>query len=168
MVRTSSLCGLDRRRCVSYDRRCRGTQWCGRIISMVEQSLIDQKINASRQLVEKLRQIRASLLAAYWEWSSDAGRWIFYLVPTNEANEKNLVDQASGVLVDPPYRSIFSLSDVVVDKRQIERARAIGRYVRVPRDIGKRFDTTFTGGHYFEGVVVIYISPELAKQHSAA
>jgi len=138
---------------------------------MAEQSLTDQKIQVSQHLVERLKQVSAPLMAAYWECSSsDTGRngWVFYLVPTSSAKERTLVDQAAGAMTESPYRSAFSLSDVVVDKRQIERARAIGKYIRVPRDIGKRFDTTFTGGHYFEGVIVIYIAPEIARQHSAA
>lgn len=135
---------------------------------MVDQSLIDQKINASKQLINALKQGHAPLLVAYWEWSSENTRWIFYLVPKSAVDETHLVDDVSKILIESPYRSAFSLSDVVVDARQIERARAIGRYIRTPRDIGKRFDTTFTGGHYFEGVIVIYVAPELAKQHSAA
>jgi hypothetical protein len=63
---------------------------------------------------------------------------------------------------------VFSLLDVAVDARQIERARAIAAYVRGPDDLGRRFDTTFTGGHYFEGVIAIYLSHELARQHHVA
>jgi hypothetical protein len=135
---------------------------------MVDQSLIDGKLKVSRQLIDSLQQAHAPLLAAYWEWSPETGRWVFYLVPKSTAEERKLVDEASRIMIESPYRSAFSLSDVVVDGRQIERARAIGKYVRIPRDIGKRFDTTFTGGHYFEGVIVIYVAPELAKQHNAA
>src|SRR5581483_7984962 len=138
---------------------------------MADQSLTDLKIQMSRQLVDSLKAVNAPLLAAYWEWgSSDTGRsgWIFYLVPRSAADERTLIDRASAIMVEKPYRSAFSLSDVVVDKQQIERARAIGNYVRIPRDIGKRFDTTFTGGHYFEGIIVIYVAPEIARRHSAA
>jgi hypothetical protein len=135
---------------------------------MADQWLMDQKVDVSRQLVEKLQRLHVPLLAAYWEWSSERGRWVFYLVPESASDEKKLVDLTAGVLIESPFRHVFSLSDVVIDGRQIGRARAIGRYIRVPRDVGKRFDTTFTGGHFFEGVIVMYVAPELARQHSVA
>jgi hypothetical protein len=78
-----------------------------------------------------------------------------------------LVKIATEVLVEPPYRSIFSLLDISVDARQIERARAIAAYLRRPEDIGRRFDTTFTGGQYFEAVIVVYVAPELQRHHFA-
>jgi len=71
-------------------------------------------------------------------------------------------------MIEVPFRSIFSLSDVVIDSHQIDRARAIGNYVRRPQDIGQRFDTTFTGGHYFEGVIVMYVSPKIRSKNYAA
>jgi hypothetical protein len=58
--------------------------------------------------------------------------------------------------------------DVVVDGRQVERARALAAYIRRPEDMGRRFDTTFTGGQYFEGVIVVYVAPQLASWHHAA
>jgi hypothetical protein len=71
-------------------------------------------------------------------------------------------------MITQPYRSVFSLSDVFVDAHQIERARAIGSYLRSPDDLGRQFDTTFTGGHYFESVIVVYVAPELHKANFAA
>jgi hypothetical protein len=135
---------------------------------MADQSLVDTKVSVSKRLVEHLLQARASLMAAYWEWSSDVGRWTLYLVPKSVADERSLVNETSAVLVEAPYRSVFSLSDVVVDGKQLGRARAIGSYIRVPRDIGRQFDTTFTGGYYFDGVVVLYVAPEISRQHSVA
>ena len=135
---------------------------------MVDQSLSDRKLDASKQLVGTLLANNAPLLAAYWEWTDESGRWVFYLVPKSTYGESQMVDQASKILVQSPFRSIFSLSDAVVDARQSERARALGNYIRVPRDIGRRFDTTFTGGHYFEGVIVVYVAPEISRQHSVA
>jgi hypothetical protein len=135
---------------------------------MVERSLVERKIEASKQLTDQLRAAGAPLLAAYWEWAQEKDRWIFYLVPKSTQNERELVRLASQVMINQPYRSIFSLSDVFVDAHQIDRARAIGAYIRGPDDLGRQFDTTFTGGHYFESVIVIYIAPELEKAHFAA
>jgi hypothetical protein len=135
---------------------------------MADQTLTDQKIQSSLQLVKQLALADAPLMAAYWELSGSPSTWVLYLVPKSAADERTLVDRASAIMIESPYRSAFSLSDVVVDKGQIDRARALGNYVRIPRDIGKRFDTTFTGGQYFEGVIVIFIAPEFARQHSAA
>ena len=135
---------------------------------MADQSLIDRKLEVSRQLIAELKQSRAPMLAAYWEWNEEKGRWVFYVVPETPRDERKLVEEASRILIQDPYRSVFSLSDVVVDRHQIERAEAIARYIRIPRDLGRRFDTTFTGGHYFEGVIVVHVADELAGQHSAA
>jgi hypothetical protein len=71
-------------------------------------------------------------------------------------------------MIEQPYRSAFSLSDVFVDAHQIARARALGGYIRSSDDIARQFDTTFTGGQYFESVIVIYIVPKLRKAHYAA
>jgi hypothetical protein len=71
-------------------------------------------------------------------------------------------------MITPPYRSVFSLADVFVDAHQIVRARALGSYLRSSEDLGRQFDTTFTGGHYFESVVVLYIAPELHRANNAA
>jgi hypothetical protein len=135
---------------------------------MVERALVERKLEASRELAGRVRSTGAPLLAAYWEWQEDKGRWIFYLVPKTIADERGLVEKVAGIMTEQPYRSVFSLSDVFVDSHQIERARAIGAYLRSSEDIGRQFDTTFTGGHYFEGVIVLYVAPELRKQHFAA
>jgi hypothetical protein len=135
---------------------------------MAERSLVERKLEVSRQLTGQLKADRAPLLAAYWEFTPEKDRWIFYLVPKSNEAERELVAAASKIMITPPYRSVFSLSDVFVDAHQIARARAIGSYLRSPEDLGRQFDTTFTGGHYFESVIVLYIAPELHKAHSAA
>jgi hypothetical protein len=135
---------------------------------MVEHALVERKLEVSRELTARVRSTGAPLLAAYWEWQQEKDRWIFYLVPKTIADERGLVEKVSGIMIEQPYRSVFSLSDVFVDSHQIERARAIGAYLRSSEDIGRQFDTTFTGGHYFESVIVLYIAPELRKRHFAA
>jgi hypothetical protein len=135
---------------------------------MAERSLVAQKLEASRQLISQLKADRAPLLAAYWELAPERDRWIFYLVPKSTEAERELVEAASKVMITTPYRSVFSLSDVFVDAHQITRARALGSYLRSPEDLGRQFDTTFTGGHYFESVIVLYIAPELQKADHAA
>lgn len=135
---------------------------------MAERSLVERKLEVSRQLIDQLKADRAPLLAAYWEFAPEKDRWIFYLVPKSPELERELVAAASKIMITSPYRSVFSLSDVFVDAHQIARARAIGSYLRSPEDLGRQFDTTFTGGHYFESVVVLYIARELQKAHHAA
>jgi hypothetical protein len=135
---------------------------------MVDQSLVDRKLRMSFELAARLKEVGAPLLAVYWEWQEEMGRWELVLVPNSPAKEHELIKVATEVMIEPPYRSVFSLLDVAVNARQIERARAIGAYIRTPDDLGRRFDTTFTGGHYFEGVIVIYLSPEFARAHRVA
>jgi hypothetical protein len=135
---------------------------------MVDRSLVERKFETSRTLVNKLVAAHAPLLAAYWEWAQEKERWVCYLVPNSRDDERALVDAASATMIEQPYRSVFSLSDVFVDAQQIARARAIGAYIRSSEDIGRQFDTTFTGGHYFESVIVIYIAPKLRTAHYAA
>jgi hypothetical protein len=135
---------------------------------MAERSLVERKLDISRQLTGQLTSTGAPLLAAYWEWQQEKDRWVFYLVPKTIADERGLVEKVSSIMIEPPYRSVFSLSDVFVDSHQIERARAIGAYLRSSEDFGRQFDTTFTGGHYFESVIVMYIAPELRKRYFAA
>jgi hypothetical protein len=134
---------------------------------MVDQALVEPKISTSRQFVKELADRKAPLLAAYWELDSEEGRWVFYVVPKSKSDERKLVEEVSTILIKEPYRSMFSLSDVVVDGSKIERAKALGAYVR-PQDIERHFQTTFTGGQYFEGFIVMYIAPELARKHHAA
>jgi hypothetical protein len=135
---------------------------------MAESSLVERKLEVSRQLTSQLKSAGAPLLAAYWEWTQERDRWNFYLVPKSAADERELVDKTSSVMIKQPYRSVFSLSDVFVDAHQIERAHAIGAYLRSSEDLGRQSDTTFTGGHYFESVIVVYIAPELQKHYHAA
>ncbi len=119
-------------------------------------------------MTKRLNDDGAPLLAAYCEWVPEKDRWIFYLVPKGAAEERDLVDKASGIMIERPYRSAFSLSDVFVDAHQIERARALAAYLRSSEDIDRQFDTTFTGGHYFDSVIVMYVARELQKQDFAA
>jgi hypothetical protein len=112
---------------------------------MAERSLVERKLEVSRQLTDQLTSAGTPLLAAYWEWRHEKDRWIFYLVPKTTADERALVEKVSGIVVQQPYRSVFSLSDVFMDSHQIAR-----------------------GGHYFESVIVLYIAPELRKRHFAA
>lgn len=128
---------------------------------MADRSLVDRKFDASKQLVQSLKTMGAPLLAAYWELHEEDGGWLFFLVPRSVRDESKLIDAASSLLVEPPYRSIFSLIDVQVDSHQIERARALGSYIRSESYVGRDIDTTFTGGHYFESVVPVHFAPEL-------
>lgn len=135
---------------------------------MAERSLVERKLAVSRELAGQLQADRAPLLAAYWELSSEREGWVFYLVPRSIELQAQLIDATSRIMITAPYRKVFSLSDVYVDAHQIPRARAIGSYLRSPDDLGRQFDTTFTGGQYFESVIVLYIAPELQKAHHAA
>jgi len=134
---------------------------------MADRTLAERKFETSKQLVRQLQSDGAPLLAAYWEWSQEKDRWAFYLVPTSIKAESELVRAASKIMITPPYRTVFSLADVFVDASQIERARAIGSYLRSAEDLGRQFDTTFTGGQYFESVIVIFVAPELQAYHAA-
>jgi hypothetical protein len=134
---------------------------------MADRSLVERKFEVSKQLVGQLEADRAPLLAAYWEWGQEKDRWVLYLVPTSAKTESELVRAASKIMITQPYRTVFSLSDVFVDASQIERARAIGAYLRSDEDLERQFDTTFTGGQYFESVIVIYVAPELQAYHAA-
>jgi hypothetical protein len=131
-------------------------------------SLVERKFETSKALVDRLLADKAPLLAAYWEWEQERDRWVFYLVPNSNDDEPALVRATSTIMIEQPYRSVFSLADVFVDAHQIPRARAIGAYIRSPDDLGRQFDTTFTGGQYFESVIVIYVAPKLRKAHYAA
>lgn len=127
----------------------------------------ERKIEVSGLLARQLVDAGAPLLAAYWEWREERGGWVLFLV-SNEAEERRLVGLASSLLVNEPHRSVFSLADVIVDSHQIERARALASYVRGDVSAGRRIDTTFTGGHYFEIAMPVYVAPELASRQSAA
>ncbi|HEV7881474.1 hypothetical protein [Bradyrhizobium sp.] len=135
---------------------------------MAAESLVDSKFEASKQLASALVQRGAPLLAAFWDFHEDVGRWTLVLVPTSPEEQRRLIKQATDLLIDPPYRSIFSISDPLVDSHQIDRARALGAYIRYEPYIGRRFDTTFTNGEFFESVVPVYFKPELLTRLAVA
>ncbi len=128
---------------------------------MVTEALSDRKIDASGELARELIRRASPLLAAYWEFREELGGWRLVLVPTAAGEERRLVKEATDLLVEAPYRSTLSLFDPAIDSRQIDRARALGAYIRTEPYIGQRFDTTFTGHQYFESVVPVYLAPEL-------
>jgi hypothetical protein len=128
---------------------------------MATEALGDRKVEASERLAKELIARGSPLLAAYWEFREEEGRWILMLVPTSSEEERRLIREATALLVEAPYRSVFSLFDPAVDSRQIDRARALGAYIRVKPFVGRRIDTTFTGGQYFESVIPVYLAPEL-------
>lgn len=128
---------------------------------MVTESLGDRKVEASERLAKELIRRGSPLLAAYWEFREEVDRWTLVLVPTSPEEERRLIKEGTDLLVEEPYRSTLSLYDPLVDSRQIERARALGAYIRVEPYIGRRIDTTFTGHQYFESVVPVYLAPEL-------
>lgn len=128
---------------------------------MADQSLVESKIAVSKELVQRIRNDRLPLAAAYWERREEYGGWIFLLVPTSFRGELDTISKVSSLLAEGPFRSTFTLSDVFVDSHKIEQAHALGAYIRDEAYYGQRIDTTFTGGHYFEGVVPIYFAPEL-------
>jgi hypothetical protein len=135
---------------------------------MVADTLVDRKIEASERLAKELIDRGSPLLAAYWDFREEVGLWTLVLVPTSAKEERLLIEQASALLVEAPYRSVFSLSDPAVDSGQIERARALGAYIRIEPYIGRRIDTTFTGGQYFESVIPVYFAPGLTTHLSVA
>lgn len=132
-----------------------------RIATMVPESIVSSKLDASTQLAERLIGRGAPLLAAYWEFREELGRWTLVLVPASPNDDRSLIKEATDLLVEPPFRSIFSISEPSVDSRQIKRARALGAYSRVEPFIGRRIDDTFTGGEYFGSVVPIYLARKL-------
>jgi hypothetical protein len=72
-----------------------------------------------------------------------------------------LIKQATDFVVEPSFRSAFSISELSISSLQIKRARALGAYIRVEPFVGRRIDNTFTGGEFFESVVPVYLAPEL-------
>ena len=128
---------------------------------MAAESLVESKLRASIQLVSQLVDGGAPLVAAFWDFHEDVDRWSLVLVPTSPEQELALVKKATNLLVGPPYRSVFALSDPTVDSRQIERARALAAYIRYEPYVGRRIDTTFTEGQFFESVIPVYFRPEL-------
>jgi hypothetical protein len=130
---------------------------------MADQSLVESKFVASKSLTARLVDEHFPLAAAYWERREERGGWILLLVPKSFEHERSLIDIVSSLLIEKPFRSVFSLSDVFVESRMIDRARALGAYIRDEDYVGRPIDTTFTGGHYFESVVPIYFAPQLLK-----
>ena len=128
---------------------------------MAAESIVSSKFEASRLLAERLLAHRAPLLAAYWEFREERDRWSLVLVPASPSDERLLIKQATDLLVKPPFRSAFSISEPSVDSLQIKRARALGDYIRVEPFVGRRIDNTFTGGEFFESIVPVYLAPEL-------
>jgi len=128
---------------------------------MAAESLGAHKLDASIELARRLLAQESPLLAAFWDYDSQAERWTLMLVPTSPDDERALVRDAVHLLVDPPFRSVFSLADPAVDNRQIDRARVLGSHIRDEPYVGRRMDSTFTGGQYFESVVPVYLAPEL-------
>ena len=128
---------------------------------MVAEALSDRKIDASEELAQELIRRGSPLLGAYWEFREELGGWRLVLVPTAAEEERRLIKEATDLLVEAPYRSTLSIFDSAIDSRQIDRARALGAYIRTEPYIGQRFDTTFTGRQYFESVVPVYLAPEL-------
>jgi hypothetical protein len=128
---------------------------------MAVEAIAGLKLDASHQLAERLIARGAPLLAAYWEFREELDRWRLVLVPASPNDEMLLIKEATDLLVESPFRSVFSISEPSVDSRQIKRAGALGAYIRVEPFVGRRIDDTFTGGEYFESVVPIYLDPKL-------
>lgn len=135
---------------------------------MAAESLVEKKNEASRKLAEALVHNGAPLLAAFWDFDGDIGRWTLMLVPTSPAEYRQLVELATDLLIVPPYSSVFSFSDTAVDSQQIDRARALGAYMRIEPYIGRRIDTVFTNGQFFESAVPVYFRPDLMTHFEAA
>lgn len=167
-VGTGPLRNLEPRGSFGYDRCGRRRRKQGRLIPMADQSLVEKKLDISFQLAAEIAKMGKPLLAAYWEWHDEPGRWELVLVPKSAAEERNLINAAVDVLRRPPFRSVFSLLDVKVSDREIKRAQALASFVRAPEDIGRRYNTTFTGGEYFESVIIVYLAPELQRHHHVA
>ena len=128
---------------------------------MVTESVVESKVEASKQLAKRLIDAKAPLLAAYWDYREEVGRWTLVLVPVSPSDERVLIKDATDLLVEQPYRLVLSISDTSVDSRQIKRAQALGAYIRVEPFVGRRIDMTFTGREYFESVVPVYLAPQL-------
>jgi hypothetical protein len=135
---------------------------------MADQSLVERKLAASKSLTSRLVDDRFPLAAAYWELREERGGWVFLLIPSSYQNERSLIDRVSSLLIEKPFRSVFSLSDVFVEGHMIDRARALGAYIRDEDYVGRPIETTFTGGHYFEGVVPVYFAAPLLSHVQVA
>ncbi len=131
---------------------------------MAIETLAEAKFNASTQFADRLIAQQAPLLASYWQFREEDDQWTLILVPTSADTKNRLFKDVVELLVEEPYRSVFDLSDTRVDRHEIERAKALGAYIRYEPYIGRRMDTTFTGGQFFEAVVPVYLRPELLTQ----
>src|ERR1700754_4055880 len=107
---------------------------------MATETIGDRKIDASEEFAEELIRRGSPLLAAYWEFREELGGWRLVLVPTAAEEERRLAKEATDLLVEAPYRSTLSLFDSAIDSRQIDRAKALGAYIRTEPYIGQRFD----------------------------
>ncbi len=128
---------------------------------MAAEPLVEAKFETSKRLADALVSNGAPLLAAYWDFDEDIDRWTLMLVPTSLSDQRRLIEQATALLVKPPYREIFSLSDPAIDGHQIDRARALAAHIRNKPFVGRRIDTTITGGQFFESAIPVYFKPEL-------
>jgi hypothetical protein len=130
---------------------------------MADRRLNPTKIDASDKLTKALVSQNSPVSAAYWEYQEERGGWVFFLIAPSEAEGFTLVRDAATFLVEAPYRNVFSLSDVIIDARQIDRAKALANYLNQRAIFGTQVSTTFTGGHYFEEIIVVYFSPALTS-----
>ena len=62
---------------------------------MAAESLTESKLEGSKQLAQELIEQGAPLLAAYWEYREEVGRWTLVLVPTSPDEERSLIKQAT-------------------------------------------------------------------------
>jgi hypothetical protein len=69
---------------------------------MVTETLGDRKIEASERLAKELIGRGSPLLAAYWEFRDEEGRWTLMLVPTAPEEERRLIKEATTLLVEAP------------------------------------------------------------------
>jgi hypothetical protein len=77
---------------------------------MADQSLVDQKLRMSFELAARLAALGAPLLAAYWEWRGEKEYWELFLVPKSAAEQRELINIATEVLLDPPTVRCFRFS----------------------------------------------------------
>lgn len=135
---------------------------------MAAETLVDRKVEASERLVEELIDRGTPLLAAYWEFREEKDRWSLVLAPNSPEDEKRLISDATGLVFEPQHQSSLSPFDLSIGDLYTRRARALGASIRIEPYVGRRIDTTFTGGEYFESVVPVYFKPELLTHLSVA
>jgi hypothetical protein len=135
---------------------------------MAAETLVDRKVEASERLVEELINRAAPLLAAYWEYREERDRWSLVVTPQSSKDEKRLISDAMGLVFESQHRSSLSPFDLSIGDLYTKRARALGAYIRKEPYVGRRIDTTFTDGEYFESVIPVYFKPELMTYLSVA